>query len=182
MPDLMRRPQYGSEGMTLLGRQVADGVSSALAVQNIPPDFRELYITWQARSTLIGAQTVYLAPEGGATPNYYCYEYLYSANTTNAAALAWATTGFQVGVAPSRDAAALLVASGEVWIPDYARAGDYHNVLIHTSYIQNVASDNLIVWEVAGWFNKGVAIPTIWLYVTAGAFGPLSELTVWGLD
>ncbi len=172
-------PLYPPVGLVKLAPDIAAGASGVMEVL-VPAGYSDLEVSWQGRSDNAGSAGagVRLTVESSPTSGAYDYEQLTGTAAVAAAAEFLGSVDFlTVGAVPTAGNTANLVASGRVWIPDYASANWKSMSALGCAAI-DITTGTLITRTIAGIIELTGAIARIRLTLAAGNWIAGSKLTV----
>lgn len=187
---LYRFPNGGSQtqiadqltSYTLLGQASGTGASSVISITGIPATYRSLVIHISGRTDAATTATaIRLTFEASPTVGAYFHQLLRGNNvTTSASQNAGSSDFLGIASAPGASSTASLYGMAIVTIPEYANTSMKKNVISQTAAASNLATGELYIDNVSGFWNATTAISAIYLTLASGNWTAASRVSVFG--
>ena len=156
--------------------------SGVLEFSSIPATYRGLLVSFVGRTSNAAAQHVRLTFETSPTAGAYDHQYLDAAGAAaSPAENIGAADYIQVSSVPGSGAAAGLVGSGIIEIPEYANTSILKTVVARGVGALDLSSSLIYLKSSVGVWESTAAISRIRLILSAGNWTTLSRATLYGL-
>lgn len=171
----------GTSGSSLIAQNTPSGTNSTI-FSAIPGTYKELFITYQARSTVAATEEVLWIQFNADTNAHYDWSQITTDGSTVGTTNSIAASHIPIGNAIGANGDANRAGAGEFRIPNYAGTTFFKDVYGRDSAVYTGGAGGFNTGIRGGQWRSTVAITEIDIKLNAGNFVAGSVVSLWGLQ